>query len=395
MTHPNTHHTLGQWLSKKSPALLLLLVPHLAVAKATIYQYPTPHSPQTQVQNLSVESNEYWQTVSGKALKAGVELAITDDKHLIRLAPKARFEAGQVIAPKAIDVKQLKLTDSLTQRALPVQQKANQVQMQQAGFDDGSIALTRQGKGLTRLKTAQNLNDNAQYLIHVKEPNSKHVLRAKSHFNKDTYSDTLSASFTLANQHVTPSQVAMKVHSPVGEQVSANYQNGQVRFSQPLEQIGAINGFYEIEALVTQRVNGELVKRSIKLPFTNSMTTARLGDASLSNFGTTVTARMPLTVNEPGRYSVTATLMTRQAGKEIALATVALADDFQTSGVVSLPFKLKSPVAGPLYLANVELVDQTRMLKFDATPKGNIKPTPRPIEVPGPTPVPSPIRFTR
>lgn len=337
-----------------------------AIAKQTVYQFKSVQTNAAKPNStLTKSSNEYWQTYTGKELKQGVELALSDKEQLIRVAPKARYEQGQVFKPKGLELKQLKLLDKQTKKELKLQRKADQQQMRDAGFDDGSVALASLDVSNNPiLKTDQALNDNDKYLVHVKEKKSKFVLKAKNQLRKSHKSDSLKFELDLNGKKPNKKQVKLVLHSPSNESVNVALVNDKVVFDQPLETIGAINGFYEIEALVTMDVSGEPLKRSIKMPFSNEIETASIGTETYRVKNRNVHVEVPVSVEMPGRYALKATLAMVKNGKVNRLATVEVAKQIEHADTLMLPFNVMSRSKGQFTLVDVELTDQTRMIKM-------------------------------
>ncbi|TMP86072.1 hypothetical protein CWC05_15870 [Pseudoalteromonas ruthenica] len=343
----------------------------------TIYQWPNVYQgDNTSLQQLTKSSHEYWQTVSGRELKQGVAVHVTQADHLIRVAPKARFDSGTVIKPQQLQMDKLQLRDAKTDATLALKSIAAQQQMHQAGFKDGSVAIqlknvSAQGKPM--LQSTQPLGDDDQYLVHVVEKDSPYALKAHADFRVDEQQRSLAMDLSIAQQgnaSKAANNVSLRVHSPVNEQLSARYANGKVIFSQPLQHVGAAQGFYEIEADTTVNINGQQVKRTIKLPFVYSKDTITMKTAKVSALGNNrFQASVPVNVSDEGRYAIRATLQGMVAGKATKLATVEVAKAIKGVDTFTLPFDVATAATGPFKLVDIELSDHTRMLKFTPTQK--------------------------
>ncbi len=349
--------------------LNLLLIPAMfmvfsAQAKQTVYKWKDVQSASQEQTEVNKHSNEYWQTLSGKELKEGVEVALTSDENLIRIAPKSKYENGQVFKAKNLEIEDIKLLNKESRKALKMIQKANQKQMKDAGFDDGSVAVNGVTSGENAiLKTDQALNDNDKYLVHVKEKSSKHILSVKNKFKKNKNSNDLPFELTLGNKKIGKNDVALILHSPNGEQIELSYDGKSIQFDQPLEAVGAINGFYEVEALVSTKVKGKTVKRSVKVPFTNIVESANIGTPKLKSKANSAMVSLPIEAQLPGRYAVKATLAKMVKGKLTAMETIEVAKDIDYSDELELPFSATSLNKGKYRLINIEVTDQTRMIK--------------------------------
>ncbi|MDA8621420.1 hypothetical protein N9L48_02135 [Psychrosphaera sp.] len=330
----------------------------------TVYQWSTVQASSKAQQFVEKSSDEYWQTVSGKELKKGVSVYLTTNDNLIRVAPKASYENGEVYKAAGIEIEDLELLDTSSKIKYNVSATASQSQMKLAGFDDGSVAI----KGLTNgqnaiLKSRQPLADNGLYLIHVKEKNTPHVLNIKSGFKKINEEASLPFNLNMPSGTITSKDVSLSLISPVAEQVEVSLTSNGVEFSQPLEQLGAINGFYELDALVLADVNGKKVMRSIKVPFTNVKETASLGQPRFKQEVGRVIVDMPIEADLPGRYAVKATLASKEGDIITKLATIEVAAHIDNYAKLSLPFDVSLVGTKKITLTDVEVTDQTRMIK--------------------------------
>ena len=165
----------------------ILLVSSAANAnEQTVYQFPEVQSASVaQLHMLEKDSVEYWQRVSGKELKRGVPVFVNQAEHFIRIAPKARFESGEVFKPRDLQLDKFSVSDANAQQ-LPMHAIAAREQMQNAGFTDGSVGLKLgQVNAKAMLKTSQALNDNDTYLVHVIEKvHIKTPLRSEKYLSK-------------------------------------------------------------------------------------------------------------------------------------------------------------------------------------------------------------------
>ncbi|MBS3797096.1 DUF4785 domain-containing protein [Pseudoalteromonas sp. BDTF-M6] len=336
----------------------------------TVYQFPQVQAtPATPLRSLEKTSVEYWQQVSGKELKQGVPVFVNQADHLIRVAPKARFENGEVIKPYDLQLDKFSVRDAQSQRLMPVQAIAAREQMQQAGFNDGSVGLKLgqiNGKGQPMLHTTQALNDQDIYLVHVIEKGSGNALQARTQFTLSEHQQRLGVELNMGSQKLQDKNVQLKLHSPTGERIGARYQGGEAIFDQPLTYLGAANGYYELEASVDTQVNGKKVKRSVKMPFVHSMQTISMSDAKVQALGgNQYRASVPVEVTDSGRYAIRATLTGRaDNGERIRLATVEVAKELDSNGQFLMPFSATQGANAPYRLVDIELTDQTRMLKF-------------------------------
>lgn len=340
----------------------LVLVAATAQADPVVYQYPKAQAPEQALGTLDKQSDEYWQEVTGKALRQGVPLYISQDKALVRVAPKARFEGGQVFKAKGLDINQLTLADA-NGKALALERLAAQQEMASAGFGDGSVAL-RVAKGQARLSSSQPLNDDDRFLVHVKEKGSVHLLSASSDFTLPQGTNRIKLALSLDGQALAPGQVQLTLTSPGGQMVPVRYDGRYLRPQVPLEEVGARHGYYRLEVFTQSQVAGQTLARSLALPVMQTQETASVGAVRLERLDAqTLVAHIPLKARLDGRFAVKSTLIGQYQGKTLAIGTTEVAQDLAGGADFSLPFTLP-PGVEDLRLDNLVVTDQTRMLKF-------------------------------
>ncbi len=70
-------------------------------------------------------------------------------------------------------------------------------------------------------------------------------------------------------------------------------------------------------------------------------------------------------MTDSGRYAIRATLTGKgDKGERIKLATVEVAKQIDSYGSFTMPFSVTQTAKAPYELVDIELTDQTRMLKF-------------------------------
>lgn len=333
----------------------------------TVYQFPQVQpASAAPLQNLEKDSVEYWQRVTGKELKRGVPVFVNQAEHFIRIAPKARFDSGEVMKPHQLQVDMFSVRDE-SARQMPMQAIAAREQMQNAGFRDGSVGLKLgQVNGKAMLQTRQALGDQDIYLVHVIEKGSRSALRAKTQFKLKEQQQRLSINLSMGQKYIKDSDVELALFSPSGEQLEVRYEKGEAVFTYPLETIGAAKGYYELEANIKTNASGKIVKRSIKMPFVHSADTITMGKASVMSLGRNhFQAQVPVDVTDAGRFAIRATLTgTDSKGERVKLATVEVAKQIEGHGQFMMPFSSVRTANPPFELTDIELTDQTRMLKF-------------------------------
>lgn len=330
-------------------------------ADAERVEYIWPSVQQVANQNQmqqTLSSDEYWETVTGAQLRKGVQV-FAGRNALVRLAPKASYESGAKITPQPLNMDAIYLA-SLGSN-VQMNQLASQRDMEDAGFYDGSVALQLDNVagGSVTLASSQNLASDAKYLIHVKEKGTdqKLTVNASRFLQGNDASLALDAAVNAAKP--SPFSTRATLIAPDGSESKARFQNGKVVFDQPLMTVGASQGFYEVQLTTMVNVNRKLVKRSIKVPFVNLQQTAEMTSVELGE-----NASVNLSVAEPGRFNITATLQGMDAnGKLVKLQTAEVAEFVEQDKAVALPFQLdKFADYSDLQLVNIKLMDQTRLM---------------------------------
>ena len=336
---------------------------NLIEREATIYIWPQPHAADTNfIEQQSRSSNEYWQVITGAQLTKGVSVHTTSDA-LVRLASYANYESGSKLVSTSLDPNMLQMSVAGDQ-IIESQRVISEVQMEQAGFTDGSVALklAKMDEALM-LKTTQNLADEERYLLHVKEKNSPIVLELAAKSNvAGVVDNSMPLTMNLAKNTIANSEAKVRLLDPKGQEVPVSFSNAQVTFANDLSYFGARQGLYELEVNVSKEIDGKLVKRSVKFPFANTVKTAQLnGKPKLNDNGG---YHLPISVSEPGRYGVTATLQGESAnGKLVRLQTISSAAWLDADGNLSLPFTLEQfKHYNNLSLVDIKLMDQSRMM---------------------------------
>ena len=334
--------------------------------KRVEYIWPSPQQAMSMEKMQSRSSNEYWEKVTGAQLKKGVRLYSQSADALIRLAPSA----NNGIQADTLNKDLLKITDKSQLTPVQFNKLASQKAMEEAGFSDGSVALKlalTANLSAMYLKSEQALSDKAEYLLHVKEKNSPVTLNVSApRFFQDTLERPFELDATMANNALDNSRTQVRLIAPNNAASNATFNNGNVSFFQPLSNVGAYQGYYDLELTSTANINGQAVKRTIKLPFVNLVQTAQLQPrAIMEGTSTQPVISVPVNIHEPGRYAVTATLEGFDPqGNQVKMQTVEVAQWMSSSNQLSLPFdfgKLQG-FTGPYSLSQVKLTDQSRMM---------------------------------
>lgn len=332
--------------------------------------------PQVQTDSLfstsvqSMQSDEYWEEVSGKQLQLGVTLYAGADA-LVRLAPMVSNQSGARNISEDLDMSFISLSgDNKQVQMAPL---AAQEDMELAGFRDGSVALTvnNQSRKPFVLKTAQSLLPEARYLVHVKEKNSPFKLSVAADKSLSDSRSGLIVTAEINGNKMLPFTTKAKLIAPDGSVHNALYRGDEVRFDSELVNVGAINGFYEMQLTGVINVDNQLVKRSVKVPFIKKQQTASLVKQAVK----IAKNRMfvDVSVHEAGRYNIKATLRGKDAsGNWQLLQTAEVAQWLNGDQSLMLPFELsKFEAYRELSIVNIFLVDQTRLIALESVPTLN------------------------
>lgn len=335
-----------------------------AAKTATSYIWPQVHqaSHDLHANEQLRSSNEYWRVVTGAELNQGVKLHTTSDA-LVRLAPYADYNSGSKQLAAAIEPQNLVL--SSTKRGMvKAQQLMSQTQMQAAGFSDGSVALkVEDNQHNLMLRAHQPIAAKGQYLLHVKEKNSPLLLSVSAKTNVAGITDkAMKLDMSLTGDQIQDENVTVKLLAPNGQELAVEYRDSKVNFVEDLSYFGAHQGLYELEVNVEKTLLGQKISRTLKFPFANSVKTASIDKAPWlkSKAG----YQVPVTVFEPGRYNVTATLQgVNEQGDIVRLQTVSTANWLESDGVLTLPFTLSEFSQYKQFeLVDIQLMDQSRMM---------------------------------
>lgn len=346
--------------------------PHADNTQAVVYIWPKPQNiTALTTTEQTLKSNEYWQEVTGEQLSAGVAIYTTSTEAFIRIAPKTHYSEGEALQSEPLNARLLKIRpDSPQSHFQAIEQTVSQQEMSLAGFNDGSIALTtnaQQGVGRLVMQSQQGLAANATYLMHVKEKYSPHQLQVIADNTFQAHGQGFKLVGRLAGEMIDEAHTALNLISPEGIKTPADFQKGRVVLPNDLENVGAYQGFYELEMTTEKVLAGLTVKRSIKVPFAHVIKTAQLESMS-PQIDQANKISMPVKILHPGRYAVTATLAQHSSTGQIEyLQTIEVAKWLNEDGIFELPFTIDNQrlQTGPVFLANVKLVDQSRMMLLE------------------------------
>ncbi len=310
---------------------------------------------------FEAESREYWMTVDGAALARGVDVSTTAPGALIRVSPA---RGARAMAPAALRVSQ-------GGRAVKLQSLADSTQLQAAGMPVGagtSIVKLDAGAGRYRLQADDARGD---YVVHVYEPQSDVVLRARPDRQQVLAGGRMQVAVDMerGGRPVQGKAQALLV-SPDGSSTPVAVRGGRdgrgiARFTLPGAS-GTAGGLWELQVFAN---DGE-VARDARTAFAVAAPTARLtGDVEADPGRLRVS--LPIEVASTGRFEVRGTLYATAADGAMAPVSQAHAANWFEAGErrLTLAFDrahLPKGYGRPFELRQLELHDQTRMAPIES-----------------------------
>lgn len=320
----------------------------------------------------STTSNEYWFSVTGKQLNAGIDVHTT--------APGALIKVSRVGAKgEKMDGKALSLLDS--KRANVAGKVIGEDDLQGTGIFAASSAIkmdTSVNPGTFKLSYNQALNADNQFVIHVKEKHSTNLLKIET--NKQAYvageNLTFDAMMLAGDETIAMNNIEAFIMSPSGKKFAAQAVKGKnglatvnARNFVKGEQIEApINGLYELHLIANASDQGVQVQRRGKIAFAMAEQTATLAPVKAQVSGKQT--QFAIDVNTAGRYEVRGVLFGHDSkGQLKPIMETHAAETFKEGKqVLTMEFDQKilkqSGLKAPYELKNVRLYDQSRMSRL-------------------------------
>lgn len=314
------------------------------------------------------ESREFWQTVDGAELARGVDLALTAPGALIRVSPArgaARLKAGDVHVQG-------------NGRTARLESAAGDAELQAAGMDvDPGTAVVRLGRehaaGRYLLRAD---NAKGRYVVHVFEPDSDVILRARADRNHVLGGETVTVDIALTRgAHGVAAQAEALLVAPDGSSRPVTVAKGgnghlSARVRLPTATTSSAPGLWELQVFAT----GEGVPRDARTAFAVASPTARFeGDYAFN--AQLLRVALPVEAGSVGRYEARGTLYA--SGPDRVLRPVAQAHAAawfeRGDGMLVLDFDRSHLPAGygaPFEVRQLELHDQTRQVPLETRERG-------------------------
>ena len=310
----------------------------------------------------TAESREYWQTVDGATLSNGVDVDLSAPGALIRISP------GR--GARGLNSSDIELAGNGNRVRL--EKTATDAELQAAGMDVAAgTAMVRVGRenarGRYRLRVPK---ANGRYVVHVFEPESAVVLKARASRNHAVVGDTIAVDIALTdNGRAMPANAEALLVAPGGESqpvAVTRGRDGRLSASVRLPSIaGTTPGLWELQVFAS----GNGLQRDARTAFAVAQPTARFkGDHAVN--AKLLRVALPVEAGSPGRYEARGTLYA--SGPDHVLHPVAQAHvaDWMArgDGMLVLDFDRQHLPAGygaPFEVRQLELHDQTRMAPLE------------------------------
>ncbi len=313
------------------------------------------------VQPHQAESREYWQRVDAAQLQAGYALALTSSSAVVMVSPAARSRALQ-----PADVQILR-----NGRALAFDQAADTL-VDAATVRETGMAMTAGSIGF-RLRPGMETDatlrvDQARgdYLVHVFEPESRHVLQLAAGSDIIHAGQTLAATLQLAGGARLDAATALLV-APDGRSwdMDLTRDRSQARLQLP-DDLTVQPGLWEIHASTAAVAGDTAFQRDARTAIAVVVATARL-DGRLVQGRKRADDGLDLgfgvEVGTTGRYELRGVLFGRDArGEDVAVGVAHVANWLEPGSrslSLSVPAQALAGVSPPYRLRDLRLSDQS------------------------------------
>jgi hypothetical protein len=331
------------------------------------------------------ESKEYWFKTKGKDLKEGVSVPFSAPGALVKINPRSNADKADVIRTHSIDPMQIELIDAKGNRfsqGLGMAQRADAKDLSASGspFPAGTSAFKMKselGAGTFKIKTAQDVDDEGDYLISVLEKDSDDVLtvqmdKANLHYGQ---SMVVKAFYKKSGKAKTSKSMSAVLRSPGGkvhqvEMVRGQDNEYQGKLPMTFEK-DSIGELWEVEVSMAHRAGDQSVRRMGRTAFSYAIPTARLlEDVAVNQLQIKkgrLSVQFNLEVAVEGRYEVRAVLYATDGTGKLRPAVMGQSADWLTEGAqgLSLSFPLQEAMqngfGAPYEIKRVSLVDQKQL----------------------------------
>lgn len=321
-----------------------------------------PHAALSGPAAYVAESREYWQTVDSAQLQQGVQFTTTAPGAVIRLSP------AHGAAP--VDAAQVGVNGN--GKAARLEQAASAEALRAAGMEVGTGTVVvklapENGAGTYSLHAAK---ASGRYVLHVFEPNSDVVLKARTDRQHVLGGETisLSADFSRSGRAVDAQAEALLVAPDGGSRPVplTRDRSGTLaaRVKLPV-QASAAPGLWELQVFA----NGDGISRDARTAFGVAAPTARLG-GEVTIHATQLRMDVAVESGSPGRYEARGTLYATAPDGSLAPVSQAHSAAWfeRGKGTLVLAFDrghVPSGYGAPYEIRQLELTDQTRLAPLE------------------------------
>lgn len=313
------------------------------------------------VQPHQAESREYWQRVDAARLRSGYALALTSPSAVVMISPGARSRALQ-----PADVQILRNGQALDiSQAADTLVDAASVRQTGMAMSEGSIGF-RLRPGMEGDVTLRIGPARGDYLVHVFEPESPHVLRLRAGTDIVHAGATLIATLALDGGARLDAATALLV-APDGRSwnMSQGRDRAQVRMQLPAD-ITVQPGLWEIHASTAAVDGSNAFQRDARTAIAVVVPTARLDGRLVqgrNRAGGGLDLGFGVDVGTAGRYELRAVLFGHDAqGREVPVGVSHAAAWLEPGSRVlslSVPADALAGVKAPYRLRDLRLTDQS------------------------------------
>ena len=325
----------------------------------------------TQKQKVSLTSNEYWLSVSGKQLSRGVELDISHPGALVRLTALVKnAKRATVINPK-----ELEIYKGFNKQEEAIEGLVTEEQLSSSTIFQGASAFRfnpKIGTGRFELRSSQRLMDDDQYIVNVKEKGSKKVLHmATSNLTLFAGEQFHFSALIKEEKNIMPdAQFQAHLVSPGGQLYGlsiAESDEGQWQTLLPSQVQSLEPGeLYELYLNVVAGEEGQQVRRTAKLPFSIAIPTAKFENIVPVMTGG-VAATINLNVANEGRYGLRGTIYGTDVEGKLRSIMRSHSAYWLTAGGQSIDLVYdesileESSLQPPYKLKDLVLIDQSKL----------------------------------
>ncbi|MBD3667733.1 MAG: DUF4785 family protein [Kangiella sp.] len=322
----------------------------------------------------ATQSREYTLDVNGQSLQRGVSLTTSAPGALVRISAA---DGRSAVEPQMMNISQQGGKSFAKGSGFDMLVDSNSMQAQGIGFQRGTTGFKiadELGKGEFTLQTNQKINPNGKYRINVFEKNSDTALYLKSQRAGYFKGDTLSVDAHVFDQGQaqTIRNIKGQLVSPTGQSYPVIFKKSddgyQVKMPMKMSADNTPGALWELHTEVKTHVNGKLVQRNGRVPFSyDEMTASMGGNVQIVGGDKNLKAMVPVNVSQDSRFEVRGVLYgTDQAGNMKPIMMTHSAQNLgRGAGQIMMEFDSKiladSGLSAPYELRNVELRDQSQM----------------------------------